>query len=566
MSTLVCSPKRQELIEASGTVDFTDITGVEGLDQKEKQGAKSTSAAKATASAKGSVGPKDTSLEIRSEGLIEASHADERETESSYARILMRTLNVTGVIDELQSILRLVGVRTLFVFIDDFSELPETAMHIFVDAILAPLNNWSNELIKFKVAAYPGRIYYGKLDPLKMDEIYLDLFKLYGSNDVATMEDKAIDFTRRLIENRIKHFCKMPFTELCGPTSVDGVVRNLFFASLGNPRTLGHILFNLQESHVAYGRNITTRAVRDASIKYYDEKIEPFFGMQKFRQESFSERSSAFSLKELVEDIVSQSRELRTYRGSFVTREIEGQPPTSHFHVVSELDDLLSTLELNFFLTKYFEMKDRDGRKVSVYALNYGLCNKYSIEFGRPTGRREYRLYFVERIFDFTPILRRYLERNQEIKCNECSEVFGMDKLSSLAMFEMLCPKCRKGTCEVINLSKKYAEVIKNIRPDLLLPAVELGMLETLHIEGRDLYAREIAAELDCSYQLVGRRGRIMEERGLIDRITRGSYPRLYRIRPDTVHDYFENNKERHLNVPHAAEEETADSSPSPPQ
>ncbi len=186
MSTLVCSPKRQELIEASGTVDFTDITGVEGLDQKEKQGAKSTSAAKATASAKGSVGPKDTSLEIRSEGLIEASHADERETESSYARILMRTLNVTGVIDELQSILRLVGVRTLFVFIDDFSELPETAMHIFVDAILAPLNNWSNELIKFKVAAYPGRIYYGKLDPLKMDEIYL------GSGPIKPFERAAV--------------------------------------------------------------------------------------------------------------------------------------------------------------------------------------------------------------------------------------------------------------------------------------------------------------------------------------------------------------------------------------
>src|SRR6202023_4264999 len=98
------------------------------------------------------------------------------------------------------------------------------------------------------------------------------------------------------------------------------------------------------------------------------------------------------------------------YRGSTLFKEMEGQPPTSHFHVISEFDALLSTLELNFFLTKYFEMKDRDGRKVSVYALNYGLCNRHSIEFGRPEGKREFRLYFIERIFDFSHIIRSYLK------------------------------------------------------------------------------------------------------------------------------------------------------------
>ena len=45
-------------------------------------------------------------------------------------------------------------------------------MQIVVDTILAPLNNWSDELIKFKVAGYPGRVYYGKIDKTKIDEIY----------------------------------------------------------------------------------------------------------------------------------------------------------------------------------------------------------------------------------------------------------------------------------------------------------------------------------------------------------------------------------------------------------
>ena len=42
-------------------------------------------------------------------------------------------------------------------------------------------------------------------------------------------------------------------------------------------------------------------------------------------------------------------------------------------------------------------------REVSVYALNYGLCQQQTIAFGRPREKREQRLFFVERIFDFSP-------------------------------------------------------------------------------------------------------------------------------------------------------------------
>src|SRR5690606_27027982 len=86
-------------------------------------------------------------------------------------------------------------------------------MRIVVDVLLAPLNNWSDEFIKFKVAAYPGRIYYGQIDKTKIDEVHLDLFKLYGSGDVGRMEESAIDFTRRLVENRIRYFCKRPVSD-----------------------------------------------------------------------------------------------------------------------------------------------------------------------------------------------------------------------------------------------------------------------------------------------------------------------------------------------------------------
>jgi hypothetical protein len=317
---------------------------------------------------------------------------------------------------------------------------------------------------------------------------------------------------------------------------------------MGNPRNLGHILHNLYESHILFGNSIGGRAIRDASIKYFEEKIEPFFGIQKFRHQAFGERSSVFSLKELLESIVVRARELRSYRGSAVMQSVAGRPPTSHFHVVTEFDALLSTLELNFFLTKYFEMKDRDGRNVSIYALNYGLCNRHSIEFGRPEGKREFRLYFVERIFDFSSIIRRYLNENQEIKCASCGSVFGIDKLDSLKLYKMACPECRTGTCQVTNLSKKYAQMLQDISDELLLPESELGILETLYVGKRDLTAADIAEDLDCSYQLVGKRGKIMEERGLVSR-KMDRNRRRFQITKRALENYFAGNDARRLHV-----------------
>jgi hypothetical protein len=193
-------------------------------------------------------------------------------------------------------------------------------------------------------------------------------------------------------------------------------------------------------------------------------------------------------------------------------------------------------------------MKDRDGRKVSVFALNYGLCNKYSIEFGKPEGRREFRLYFVERIFDYTPLLTNYLQQNQEIKCGNCEAVYGVDRLESLRLYGMTCPRCRVGSCEVINLSRKYEKILEGISEDLLLPATELGILETLFSEKRDLAAAEIAAELDCSYQLIGKRGKIMEERGLVSRKLE-QQRRKFGITPRAVKEYFAANESRKLDV-----------------
>jgi len=469
--------------------------------------------------------------------------------EENYAELLVRAFDIKSVITRLKEVLETLGVRHLYVLIDDFSELPEEAMHIVVDVLLAPLNNWSDEFVKFKVAAYPGRVYFGAIDKTKIDEIYLDLYKLYGGGDVVRMEDSAIDFTRRLVTGRIRQFCSLDPIEFFDGEEGE-LWRQLFYASMANPRTVGWLLHFLYESHLIRGRGIGLRAIQEASERYYEEKIESYFHLGKFLHESFGERSSIFSLKELLESVVTRARELR-HHDSEVIRKMHGRHPTSHFHVPVVYENIFSTLELNFFLTKYFEMTDRSGKKVSVFALNYGLCSKYDIRFGRPTGEREFRLYFVERFFDDSALVLEYLTRNQEIVCDDvaCGSRFSYDELQAIQLFGMLCPACKRGTVRVKNLSRKYAAELSAVNDELLLPPTELGILQTLHVEHEPMRAASIAGELDCSYQLIGRRGKNLAERGFVKRYMNEQGTRLFEISPTAEATYFNRVDDDRLKV-----------------
>ncbi|MEU4554095.1 hypothetical protein [Micromonospora violae] len=448
------------------------------------------------------------------------SYTETTADEAEYADVLMRTFDVKKFILQLKTLLDRFKIRHLYIFVDDFSELPLEAMKVVVDALLGPLNNWSDELVKFKIAAYPGRIYYGQVDKSKIDEVNLDLFSLYGTGDIVAMEEKAVDFTRRLIQRRIEHYAPdVQAANFFAPKREDDLWRQLFYATMANPRNLGYLLFFAYETSLIYGREISARDVRIAARRYYEEKLNAYFEMNRFLQESFDERSSIFSLKELLDKLIERSKALRGSPSS-VIRDQQGRAPTSHFHIPLEFEPLLATLELNFFVTKYYVMTDRDGRKVAVYALNYGLCQQNNIEFGRPVGSREqrYRQYYAERIFDYSPILRDYLASNQEIVCASCDVRHDYSDLEMLRRYGMLCPACRTGTCNVINLSRKYEDTLRSVSENLLLPRVELGILHTLNSEGRPLFAQEVAGDLDCSYQLVGKRAKALSERGLVHR------------------------------------------------
>lgn len=63
------------------------------------------------------------------------------------------------------------------------------AQKIFMDWFVAPLNNISDDFVKFKIAIYPNRFYFGKNDNQKVDEINLDFYgALYTYKNITKME------------------------------------------------------------------------------------------------------------------------------------------------------------------------------------------------------------------------------------------------------------------------------------------------------------------------------------------------------------------------------------------
>ena len=100
-----------------------------------------------------------------------------------------------------------------------------------------------------------------------------------------------------------------------------------------------------------------------------------------------------------------------------------------------------------------------------------------------------------------------------------------------------------------MNLSRKYERFLRNVSPELLLPETELNILHALHSEKRSMFAGEIAAELDCSYQLVGKRGKFLAERDLLQREPNSQGRREFTLRQRALDVYFSDGSDG-LDVP----------------
>lgn len=470
---------------------------------------------------------------VKAEACAEASGSvtdfdktlDDSEIYNEYSDIVLKSFPFGEIIEEIQTLIAESGLLRLVAFFDDFSELKFVDQRLFVDVVLSPLNNSSNEAVKLKVAGYPGRIYYGKIDPGKADTISLDFSDLYEASEVQEMEKSATSYATRLLSTRFSAFdvALGDYFEFNTENSKDEIMKLMFQASFNVPRIMGHLLHTLYLDRVSKGLKITQTSIRLASKKYYENTIEKYFDrLNRYALEPFDNKLDRHNQHELLRCLIQEAKNVRRkissgdIGGNYFSG-LQGLPPTSHFTVSPELEDVFTSLESNFFVSRYKKMRDKNGNDVIAYALFLGLCESERMTWGYPEGRN-FRHYFQQRCFEYTRAVHQFLSRNQTIKCNSCGCCHPMELKDSLALYKWRCPECSDGICSIINLSDDFKEEVAKLDREIMLEPIELEIVSTLNDEQRRMRAGEIAALIDTTHQLVGRRTSKLQELGLIEK------------------------------------------------
>lgn len=474
--------------------------------------------------------------------LSNDKYSEESNLTEQYTDIFLKIFEIKNVIFEINEILSLLNIRHLIILLDDISEIDTSAIQIFVDTIVTPLNNWSNEFIKFKLAFYPNRVHYGKIDPGKIDSIHLDFYDLYSEFDANKMMEYAINFTNRLLNNRFKHFdlSIQDFFDL-SKLNMDNYYELFFNVSMNVPRIMGYILSFVYQSKIIHGKKINKSDIEKAAEKYYDEKISTYLDKGVYCLLSRNETVSIYQLGLLKDQIVDRAKEIKSQilseilKGSLYDKK---QPYSSHFYIFSELEQYLESLELNHFISKFAEQSNKDGKKISIFCLNYGLSVKNNIFWGR-NPHSDYRKYFIERPFNYSKIILNFFASRKEIICSNlgCGRKFSEDELQNgLKFTKMKCPDCQHQVNIIENFSKDIEDLILKYNDKVKLSEVEYAILHELLLNtGNGVFARDISEETDFSSMLVASRCKKLEqEYGYVIRNTTTT-PYKYKISEDGI-------------------------------
>lgn len=461
------------------------------------------------------------SIEGKVDGMCSNSQESANNKEEEYTDILLKVFQIKNVIEEIRKILKKLGINKLIIMLDDISEIDEEAIRIFIDTIVAPLNNWSEEFIKFKIAFYPGRIHYGMIDPGKIDIVKLDFYDLYSEFDSSKMEENAIDFTKRLLENRFDYY-KLDINKFFSKKNKLEDVYKLFFrTSMNVPRIVGFLLSYMYQSTIIYDEKISTQDIENASARYYDDCIDAFFSKSTYCLLPMEEKRDISQLKKIRDMILLRSKEIKSQilRGELTGKIYDkSRPYSSHFHIIQEMDNYLESLELNHFISKYEERANRDGKMTNIYCINYGLAVKNNIYWGKNNGS-EYRTYFIERPFNYTNLVLDQVKVVREIKCSGCGRIYSEEDRKGLEFTGYTCPTCHAKVEETSKIDKEVDENIQTINELPLLSKDEMLILIELRVRKSYVQAKTFSGDVDInSYRIAKICKKMDEDKGVVDR------------------------------------------------
>lgn len=424
------------------------------------------------------------------------------------------------LISNLLKIRHSLGVDYLYIYLDDFSEIDSDAQKIFMDWFITPLNNLSEDFVKFKIAAYPNRLYYGKLDNAKIDEISLDFFDAYYTYekkvDISKMESLALDYTKRLLKKRLEIF--FPNNNWTRFFSIEEnfIFDLLFSVSFNNPRKIGYILSYCYESCLIHDINITEDAIKNAALRYYTDVILKYFLANQFALKPFEDKVSNDLQYDLLLKIIERQRQ--NCSNAYRTR-IKGKP-TNHFTLSQGLNHLLNNLELNGFITTFNTIKNKSEELSIIYSLDYGLCQRNNLNFTRASDDKLIN-YFSQSRFNMNVLVMDHYNKTQVIRCNNGHE-FPFTMYDTVKKYNMMCPTCASEgkiiICTVTNSNDEILEQLKLIEKSNYNKTSldEFLCLDYLKTTNKPISLLKISSSLDKNESSINKLINKLIEKGLV--------------------------------------------------
>jgi len=427
-------------------------------------------------------------------------------TSQEYSGILIRYFNIIDLMNQIKKLLVSLKINVVFICLDDASELEKDALETFMRCVVTPLNNSSEGFFKFKISFYPGRDLLPEIDRTKVETINLDYYNLYQNTGRDKIEENSIKYTERLLRKRFDHyFGKDSLVEDFFDTTTVSIIeyyKQLFYSSSNVPRNLGKILWYASRMSIFEGKKITRSVIQEATKQHYLQETRTVFFKNEFIQyKDYNEKFEKEHLKNLVNEIILKAKENKRHIGNssaaIFKNYTTNTAPSNYLYFNPEFENLIASLELNFFITKHSQQKDRGSgtgsnyippKEVSIYTLNYGLCQSEDIIYDENSDRK----FRIERVFDFNNLIISWANSQKTIICSNCNATHNLEILDAIKALGMICTECGQKSCEIITNNNNLNIVENNIQ----IPEKYFQILNTLMIEN-GLKVKDISTELD---------------------------------------------------------------------
>jgi hypothetical protein len=441
---------------------------------------------------KASVGAKASMTDASLEASLTASA--EVEEEKSFSQL--RGLNVQDFLNKINDIKRKAKIDSIFVFIDEFSDLNKSSQLKFSSLLKSFLG--SRMGMFFKVGVITDRFDFGDkiilgrdIFPIPLD--FNEYVERYGGA-IAAM-NKMQEFVQILIEKRIEIFCpELTISEVFKGSLSEAYYR-ITRETIGVSRTIGMILQNafiqaqstqndskIGLTEINYGISSARKTYQKQFIGSVKRKLVYGFYMDMW---------NAILKKALAE------------KNKFPDR------AASHLMIDPLRKEYLNVLCENFLIHFLSEnISSKHGGNYDLYSIDYDICAEYSIKYAdKKDDYTPIRFVYDSVLSEFDPYFLQ--AKSKSYRCPKCDKIYPEDEVVRFKVKR--CFDDDEKLIEIVHQDMpttegNYAEVEIKI----------LGLISQLTKE-EETTAREIADSVGCTVQKVAIWGtRVLAKNGHI--------------------------------------------------